>query len=580
MPGSWSGLPRAVAAGLAAGLAASLSGCASGIALPLVPQPAIAGAKAGDDYAAFLAARYAAMRGDMVSAAAYYRRALVDKPADPGLMERAIFATLASGDASEAVRITLQSRREVVSASPTAQLVLVVDTICKGNVRNALRYIEAPAPDEVNDDLADLLKAWLTAVDDPDKARHSLQSMISRSRFAGVQASVEALILMSAGRDPDSLDAFERALSLPLPSPAPVASLAAQLAASREDFARARKLVNARVRDDGAGSEAVLAMINGGKPFARPALSLRQGAGLIIYLASAGSTHTSPDLAAMRYSLALLLDPELAPARLTLAAALSQTGRLDEAGDVLRQVNSGSPWRAPAFLQEAWILHSLRRPAEALAAAEQALAASHDRSILIGAADLHRLEGNFQRARQLYDEVVAADAAAGEPDWQILFASASALSLSGDRAKAEAQAGAALALAPDQPELLNFLGYAWVDRGERVEEGLALILKAAALRPDEGYILDSLGWAYYRLGRYDEAVSSLERAAELEPANTDILEHLGDAYWRIGREVDASYQWSAALNLGQDDPARTESLRNKIAKGLPALPAGRLVSRP
>ncbi len=535
------------------------------------------------EYADFIAARYAGMAGDTPAAAAYYRRAFGNAPTDASLLERATFATLASGDAREAIRIASEADPSVSASSPSAQLALIVDDIGAGRARTALQRLKTASLGAINNDLTGFLIAWLTGSESADKGLAQLAAMTPRRQLAGEQATVQGLILMAAGRDDKAMEAFDQARRLPMASPDLVASIGARLMASRGDLAGAHKVILSSIEENGRGSatDFVLAAIEGGQPVARPKLSLRQGASVIIYLTSAaGIARTGPELAALRYSLALHLDPELAPARLRFADAFEQEGRLEDAIDVLREVNPNSPWRAEARMQEAWLLDKLDRPGEALVAADQALASSRRRDIVIGAADMNRFNGNHERAAKLYDEVIAADAAAGAPDWQVLFARASARSRAGEWKGAEADAVAALAIEPDRPELQNFLGYGWVDRGERVEEGMALIRKAAASRPDQGYIVDSLGWAYFRLGRYAEAVDNLERAAELAPTNPEIVDHLGDAYWRTGREAEARYQWAAALALKPGDPTSEQTLRNKLDKGLPAIPAASLASRP
>ncbi len=535
------------------------------------------------EYADFIAARYAGMAGDTPAAAAYYRRAFGNAPTDASLLERATFATLASGDAREAIRIASEADPSVSASSPSAQLALIVDDIGAGRARTAMQRLKTASLGAINNDLTGFLIAWLTGSESADKGLAQLAAMTPRRQLAGEQATVQGLILMAAGRDDKAMEAFDQARRLPMASPDLVASIGARLMASRGDLAGAHKVILSSIEENGRGSatDFVLAAIEGGQPVARPKLSLRQGASVIIYLTSAaGIARTGPELAALRYSLALHLDPELAPARLRFADAFEQEGRLEDAIDVLREVNPNSPWRAEARMQEAWLLDKLDRPGEALVAADQALASSRRRDIVIGAADMNRFNGNHERAAKLYDEVIAADAAAGAPDWQVLFARASARSRAGEWKGAEADAVAALAIEPDRPELQNFLGYGWVDRGERVEEGMALIRKAAASRPDQGYIVDSLGWAYFRLGRYAEAVDNLERAAELAPTNPEIVDHLGDAYWRTGREAEARYQWAAALALKPGDPTSEQTLRNKLDKGLPAIPAASLASRP
>ena len=390
------------------------------------------------------------------------------------------------------------------------------------------------------------------------------------------------MIYLNAGRDEKAIDAFNQAQRLPLASSDLIASLNARLMASRGDHAGARKAIALEIQANGTSSltDHMYAMFETGQPVKRPKLSTRQGAAIIVYLASAGGiARSSAELAALRYSLALRLDPELAPARLAFAEAFNQQDRPEDAVEVLREIQATSPWRAEALIQQAWLLNGLDRRGEALVAADQALASSRRRDIAVNVADLNRINGNHERARTLYDEIIAADLENKQPDWRVLFARANALSAGGDWKAAEADALAALAIESDRPEIQNFLGFGWVERGENVQQGLSLIRKAAASRPDQGYIVDSLGWAHFRLGQYAEAVTQLERATELSPADAEIVDHLGDAYWRAGRESEARYQWIAALRL-KPGPEREQSLRSKLDKGLPALPAARLASRP
>ena len=122
--------------------------------------------------------------------------------------------------------------------------------------------------------------------------------------------------------------------------------------------------------------------------------------------------------------------------------------------------------------------------------------------------------------------------------------------------------------------MLNYLGYSWVDMGINLDEGLDMIRSAVDQRPNDGYIVDSLGWAYYRLGRYQEAVEQLERAAELRPEDPVINDHLGDAYWQVGRKLEATFQWNHARDL-DPEPADLEKIVKKLESGLAANDSGR-----
>ncbi|MDP3494497.1 MAG: hypothetical protein Q8R82_15410, partial [Hyphomonadaceae bacterium] len=500
------------------------AGCASGpVGYGAWLSPAmLEELKTQQEYADFIAARYAGMSGDASSAAAYYRRAFGAAKADASLLERATFATLISGDAGEATRMVAAADASVAQQSPSAQLVLIIDELGNGKTKSALQRLKMANLGALNADLAGFLTAWLTSLESADKGVAALSQ--ASLRLSGEKAAIRGLMYLGANRDEKAIEAFNQAQRLPLASTDLVASLNARLLASRGDMAGARKAIAFEIDENGASSltDSMLATLDKGQPIARPKLSARQGAAIVIYLTSAGGiARSSPELAALRYSLALRLDPELAPARLAFADAFEQQDRAEDAVQVLQEIQATSPWRAEALIRQAWLLNGIDRPGEALVAADQALASSRRRDIAIAVADLNRINGNHERARRLYDEIIAADQEAKKPDWRVLFARANALNAGGAWKAAEADAVAALAIEPDRPEIQNFLGFGWVERGEHVEQGLTLIRHAAAARPDQGYIIDSLGWAHYRLGHYAEAVVELERATGLSPADAE-----------------------------------------------------------
>src|ERR1700761_8499356 len=134
--------------------------------------------------------------------------------------------------------------------------------------------------------------------------------------------------------------------------------------------------------------------------------------------------------------------------------------------------------------------------------------------------------------------------------------------------KAEADMKKALELQPDQPHVLNYLGYSWIDQGVNLDEGMKMIKRAVEQRPDDGYIVDSLGWAYFRIGNYEEAVKNLERAIDLKPEDPTINDHLGDAYWKVGRTLEAKFQWAHARDL-KPEPEDLPKIEAKIKNGLP-----------
>jgi tetratricopeptide (TPR) repeat protein len=175
---------------------------------------------------------------------------------------------------------------------------------------------------------------------------------------------------------------------------------------------------------------------------------------------------------------------------------------------------------------------------------------------------------NFRAAAAVYDQAVARLDKPETSNWNIFYQRGIAYERLKEWPKAEPNFRKALELHPEQPQVLNYLGYSWVDMDMNLEEGLDMIRKAVELRPSDGYIVDSLGWAYYKLGRFEEAVTELERAVSLKPDDPILNDHLGDAYWRVGRKLEATFQWSHARDM-KPEPDVLAQVQKKLAEGLP-----------
>jgi tetratricopeptide (TPR) repeat protein len=193
----------------------------------------------------------------------------------------------------------------------------------------------------------------------------------------------------------------------------------------------------------------------------------------------------------------------------------------------------------------------------------------NDSSMLIALGDIAQQREDYSESISYYDRALDV---IGEPratDWYIYFARAVSNERMGDWGKAERDLKKALAISPDQPGVLNYLGYTWIDRGENIAEAKGMIEKAAAARPDDGFITDSLGWVHYLTGDFQLAVTVLEKAVRLEPDDVTINDHLGDAYWRVGRKIEARFQWRHAIDSGAEGDELAK-IKDKIEYGLPA----------
>jgi Flp pilus assembly protein TadD len=182
--------------------------------------------------------------------------------------------------------------------------------------------------------------------------------------------------------------------------------------------------------------------------------------------------------------------------------------------------------------------------------------------------DILRRREKYVEAVAAYDQAIARIGALQPRHWRLLYARGIALERSKQWPRAEADFLQALEFEPDEPFVLNYLGYSWVEQGKNLDKAEEMIRKAVELRPSDGYIVDSLGWVLYRLGRHEEAVVHLERAAELKPEDPVINDHLGDAYWAVGRQREARYQWQTAL-ASDPEPELKTAIEQKLEQRLP-----------
>jgi Flp pilus assembly protein TadD len=260
--------------------------------------------------------------------------------------------------------------------------------------------------------------------------------------------------------------------------------------------------------------------------------------------------------------LALRLDPGRNEAWLLVGDIMQAAGDVDGARAAYAKPKPGTNEYSAARTKLAWSYQNAKQPDVALKMAQEA-AADGDVEAKLTYADLLRANEHFEQSAQILSGVISENA---NPDWRLLYMRGVAYERAGRWPEAEQDLQAALKLRPDEPELLNYLGYTWIDRGERLAEALGMVERAVAANPQSGAMVDSLGWAHYRLGDYKKAVELLEQAVELEAGDPEINNHLGDAYWRVGRRVEAGYQWRRVLTLDPDARIKAD-VEAKLASG-------------
>ena len=254
---------------------------------------------------------------------------------------------------------------------------------------------------------------------------------------------------------------------------------------------------------------------------------------------------------------------------MTLASLFEQLKESDQVIAAYRLVPSSSPLKMAADIQIALELEGMGKTDEATQRLSEIVATRpHDVEALSALAELQRSAKKYVEAAATYDKAIAAVGIPQRDNWTLFYFRGICYERSKQWPKAEADFKKALELYPDQPLVLNYLGYSWVDKGLNLEEAFKMLRKAVELRPNDGYIVDSLGWAHYKLGQYSDATETLEKAIDLKPADPVLNDHLGDAYWRVNRRIEAHFQWNHARDMGAD-PDDLPAILKKINDGLP-----------
>ena len=532
-------------------------------------------------YGAFLAARFAGTTQDVDSASDYFAAALGHSPDSVFLADRTFLAATIAGDlerAQRAARLAVEGEDE----SGLARLFLAAGALHDRRAEEARQWLSDGNYGPFNALLSGIVDGWAQASQrDFDGALAAAEEMQAPGFAAAFVALHRAMLLDAAGR-PDEADAgYQTALE-----GASYRRLTVELYGAfleREGRGHEAEVLYAAYLADinpDPGIEAALERARSGRRPPRTLTPAEAASRAVLGPSAAVAAQADMELSILYLRLVQQLDPDYAPTLILLGGTLDRMGFTDNALAAFDQV-TGGPFQMSARIERLW-LQARSGDAEGARAGARGLAdSSGDIEAMTLLADLSRGAGDLEEADALYAQIAAQQEARGEiPDWRYYFFRGAVLDELGRWQEAEAQFLRALEVSPNQPDVLNHLGYVWVTQGRNIDEAFAMIRAAAAQEPDAGYIVDSLGWAHYVRGNYEEAVQNLERAAELDPASPTINFHLGDAYWQVGRRVEANYQWRRALEL-EPDPDEIEALGLRLETGVvPSLSESDLAEGP
>lgn len=519
-------------------------------------------------FGAYLAGRFATSESDTRVAADSLLAALRADPDQPEVIERAFIATLLDGR-PDAVRL---ARR--LPDNPIAAMLIVGTDAQAGRWDRAEQRIRALPRQGVSQLLQPMLLAWaLQGKGQTDAAVALLRPLAESGRLRTLYAMHAALICDLAGR-PREAERFARiAIGDSQPITLRLVQIAGGILIRGGKEADAERLLEAYARNQDdlvlSASPTARRDLLAARAVASPIEGMAEA-----YLALAGSLRGqgASEFSLALTRLALRLRPGFVPALLLGSDALADERQFTAALAMLDQVPSDDPLVGLAGLRRAVVLDRLDRTDDAIAQL-RAIAAAFPTASQPHArlGDMFRGRQRWAEAAAAYSEAIRRVPAPAAVHWPLLYSRGVALERAGDWPAAEADFRRALELSPEQPFVLNYLGYTWVERGEHLAEARRMLERAVALRPQDGNIADSLGWALFKMGDMPGAIRWLERAVELESRNSVINDHLGDAYWAAGRQREAQFQWRRALTLGPegDEGPKIEA---KIRSGLPTNP--------
>lgn len=518
----------------------------------------------------YLAGRLASMESDYVAAAEYYTRALGYDPENPALLEDAIVSQIGRGAVDRAIP-PARALDDLGAKSQIADLVVLTGLAKAGDFAGALAELDKGRSAGV---LVDgLFRAWsLVGLGRMSEATVAFDKVSEAPGSRAFGLYHKGLALASVGDFEGADRIFSGEAGGPLRATRRGILAHVQILSQLERNASAVELIDKTLGDTPDPLFARLREeLQAGKPVAFDMVrDATDGLAEVFFTVASALQGESTDINTLAYArMAEYLAPSDADAILLVAELLEAQGQHDLATETYAKIQSTDPAYVAAELGRSDALIAAGRTEAGIEVLEQLSRSHPERADILGAlGDILRRQERYAEAAAAYDKAIATFTAEDPGQWVIYYTRGIAHERIKDWPAAEADFRKALALRPDQPAVLNYLGYSYLERKENYDEALAMIEKAVAERPDDGAIVDSLGWALYRLGRYDEAVGHMEKAVELVPVDPVVNDHLGDVYWAVGRKREAEFQWKRALSFKPDTEEEAARIRRKLDVGL------------
>lgn len=521
---------------------------------------------------ALLSAQVAEGDYDNAGMIAYYREALAFDSGNVEFEQKLMVALISEGKFAEALPIA-EKLKAVPEAERVSRVALAIDAAIKKDWSSAETLLKLALQSDLDRLATGLMTGWVKyGAGDAKGATDSIAALNGPDWFELFKQIHQAMILDASGNKAAAAAAYERVANSTSGSAAPEAWLRAMESYARS-YARQGQKKEAlsvlerafEVAPERPSLLALKAEISADAAMGPLVASPLDGMSEVLFgLGAAIRREGSEGFSQLYLQLSLAAKPENDVALIQLASIAESLDQQLAAIDSYNAIPATSPFRRGAEMQAGLNLADLKEVDEAVKKLSGLIESDPaDTRAYLALGGVHAANKDFKSAAAVYDKAVIAIGAADRNDWNLYYQRGIAHERTKNWALGEASFKEALKLYPEQPQVLNYLGYSWVDRNENLEEALGMIRKAVSLRPDDGYIVDSLGWAYYRLGKFDEATAELESAIRLRPEDATINDHLGDAFWRVGRKLEARFQWQHALDAKSED-VNNDTIKAKL----------------
>ncbi|MEZ5856074.1 MAG: tetratricopeptide repeat protein [Hyphomicrobiaceae bacterium] len=568
---------------------ARTAGGAAALALVLAaPAPQSAAARTGEErptethslLGSYLAGRMARGHHDASAAAGYFQAALDRDPDNVALIEQTLLMAATEGNFDSA--ISLAGRlRDQVNDHRMAHLVLGLQAAKQKQYKDAEKLFDVAGNGVMEQLTLALARAWMKVGQGDIDGAIKESDTINQAEWARFYVGYhKALMYDVAGQTAKARDAYEKIFRSDKRS-FRVALAFAHHASAAGDNKRALAILNEHTKKTGTAAHPVAQdlskRLTAGKNVGLLVATPNAGLAEIFYgLGEALASEGGISVGAVYLQMALYLQPESPFAHAALANVYETTKNYAAAINAYNKIPPGSPLEEAIDIRKAQNLNLLDRVDEAKGILDGMVAKDpKDIRALEALGSMMRGRKRYNEAIDYYTQVIKLIGKPQRKNWTQFYARGTSYERVKKWPQAEADLKTAMQLSPDQPLVLNYLGYSWVDQGVNLQQGLRLIEKAVQLKPDDGYIVDSLGWAHFRLRNYKLAVRYLERAVEIRPEDPTLNDHLGDAFWRTGRKREARFQWSQALTL-KPEAEDEAAIRKKLEVGLPDLPKAKV----